>query len=335
MSIQIDVETDPDPRLKLNTDESYTVKIETYSNQVVISIVSASFAGVRHGLETLSQMILLDQSTGLLITLSNVLVKDAPSYKYRGLMIDTARNYIPVSDLLRTIDGMATCKLNTFHWRITDVTSFPLYMPEHHQLFEYGAYDRSLVYTEEHIKVIVRRASIRGIRVVIEVTAPGPVGRAWSWSPYTSCAKKNDNFTCDNILCLRLLMHDSIFDTLQSIYSRIIYLTKVDDVFHMSDGLFSLSNCYYLIDDREGFLDKALVRLKLANRGFLPKLPIIWYSAHLNKDLAARSWDKLGVQLFEWVQNPGDQFLTRYRLIHSSRWDLSCDIKKQRCTKYR
>ncbi|KAL0810315.1 hypothetical protein ABMA28_010472 [Loxostege sticticalis] len=335
MYIQIDVDTDPDPRLRLNTEESYTVKIESQTNQVMITIASASFCGVRHGLETLSQMILLDQSTGFLITLTSALVKDAPSYKYRGLMIDTARNYIPMQDLMRTIDAMATVKLNTFHWRITDVTSFPFHIPGYSQLIEYGAYDRSLIYTEHDIKALVHRAGIRGIRVVMEVAAPGPVGRAWSWLPDASCPKKNDNFTCDNILCLRLTVKDGVFDILQAIYTHILELTKVDDVFHLSNGIFSLSNCYYLIEDREGFLDKALERLKLANKGFLPKLPIVWYTTHLTRDMEARTWDKLGVQLNEWVENPSEQFLSRYRVIHSSRWDLSCDVRKQRCTKYR
>ncbi|KAJ8708129.1 hypothetical protein PYW08_010495 [Mythimna loreyi] len=291
MYIQMDVETDPDPRLRLETDESYTIRIETISNQVVIKLVSASFCGIRHALETLSQLILLDQSTGNLITLSNIIIKDAPSYKYRGLMIDTGRNYIPVPDIMRTIDAMATVKLNTFHWRISDVTSFPLYLPAVPQLFEYGSYDRSLVYTKDAIKAVVRRAGIRGIRILLEVAAPGPVGRAWSWLPEATCPTKNQNFTCNNVLCLRLGIHYTVFDILQIIYSEILEMTKVDDVFHLSDGVFSLVNCFNLIESRDGFLDKALERLKLANKGFLPKLPIIWYTAHLTRDLEARTWD--------------------------------------------
>ncbi|KAJ8705945.1 hypothetical protein PYW07_010722 [Mythimna separata] len=335
MYIQMDVETDPDPRIKLGTDESYTVKVETMTNQVVIKLVSASFCGLRHALETLSQLILLDQSTGNLITLSNIIIKDAPSYKYRGLMIDTGRNYIPIPDIMRTIDAMATVKLNTFHWRISGVTSFPLYLPAVPQLFEYGAYDRKLVYTKDAIKAVVRRAGIRGIRILLEVAAPGPVGRAWSWIPEATCPTKNENFTCNNVLCLRLGMHYTVFDILQIIYSEILEMTKLDDVFHLSDGMFSLVNCFNLLESRDGFLDKALERLKLANKGFLPKLPIIWYTAHLTKDLEARTWDRFGVQLTEWQPNPSEQSLSRFKAIHSSRWDLSCEVKKQRCIKYR
>lgn len=276
MNIQIDVDTDPDPRLRINTDESYSIKIET-TNIVKINLTAASFCGIRHALETLSQMILLDQNTGNLITVSNAAIKDAPSYKYRGLMIDTGRNYIPVSDLMRTIDAMATCKLNTFHWRITDSASFPLLLPKLSNLFEFGAYSRQMVYTKEDIKSVVNRAGIRGIRVLIEVAVPGPVGRAWSWSNDATCPKKNDRKTCDNVLCTRLKMQDPVFDVLQHIYSEIIEMTGVEDIFHLSDSIFSLSNCYYLIDEREGFLEKAIDRLRLANKGFLPKLPVIWF----------------------------------------------------------
>ncbi|KAH9636351.1 hypothetical protein HF086_002585 [Spodoptera exigua] len=335
MSIEMDVETDPDPRLRLDTEESYQIKIDTVNNQVVMKLLAASFCGMRHALETLSQVILLDQTTGYLITLSNMVIKDAPSYKYRGLMLDTGRNYIPIPDIIRTIDAMAYSKLNTFHWRISDVTSFPLYLPEIPQLFEYGSYGRNYKYTKEDVRAVVKRAGIRGIRVVMEVAAPGPVGRAWSWVPEATCPSKNRNFTCSNILCLRLGMRDSVFDILQIIYSEILKLTKIEDVFHMSDSIFSLANCFYLVEEREGFLEKALERLKIANRGFLPKLPIVWYSTHLTKDYEARAWDRFGVQLSEWQPNPTEQFLSRFKVIHSSRWDLSCEMKKHRCKRYR
>ncbi|CAF4905504.1 unnamed protein product [Pieris macdunnoughi] len=335
MIIQLDIESDSDPRLRTNTDEAYMVKVDTEKHQVFIKISAVSFCGVRHGLETLSQLILLDQSTGTLITLSHTVIKDAPSYKYRGVMIDTGRNYIPVIDLMRTLDGMATCKLNTFHWRISDVTSFPLKLSKTPELFEHGGYDRSMVYTREDVKAVVKRAGIRGIRVLIEVALPGPVGRPWSWLSDTSCPTKTENFTCNNPLCLRLLMTESVFDVLQNIYAEIIELTKVDDIFHLSDGIFSLMRCNNLIEDRDGYLDKALFRLRIANKGFLPKLPIIWYSTHLSRDFEAKVWEKLGVQLLDWTQNPSEFYLSQFKVIHSTKWDLSCEMKKQRCTRYR
>ncbi|CAK1594861.1 unnamed protein product [Parnassius mnemosyne] len=335
ISVQMEVETDPDPRIRLNTEEAYMLKFETVGSRVNIKVTSASFCGVRHGLETLSQLILLDQASGYLITLSEITIKDAPSYRYRGLMLDTGRNYIPVSDIMRTIDAMASCKLNTFHWRISSDTSFPLQLAKLPLLFEYGAYDRKMVYTKANVQAVVRKAGLRGIRVLIEVTAPGPVGRPWSWLPEATCPRKTDNYTCDNILCTRLLMESSVFDKLQILYSEILEMTGVDDIFHLSDGMFSMTNCYQLINDRDGFLDKTLERLKMANKGFSPKLPIIWYTPHLMKDYEAKTWERLGVQLNDLDPNPGEHYLGKFRVIHSTKWDLSCEMRKQRCIKYR
>ena len=42
-----------------------------------------------------------------------------------GLMVDTARHYLPLSDLKRVIHAMSLLKLNVFHWHIVDAQSFP------------------------------------------------------------------------------------------------------------------------------------------------------------------------------------------------------------------
>lgn len=267
LTILINVESDPDPRIRLNTDEAYYLKIETLTKKVKVSITSTSFCGVRHGLETLSQLMLLDQSTGYLITLSSLHIKDSPTYKYRGIMLDTGRNYLPVKDLVRTVDAMASCKLNTLHWRVSDAASFPLLLPGLENLVRYGAYDSSMIYTEEDVKRVVDRAAVRGIRVVMEVAMPGPVGRAWSWSEEAICPKKINNETCGKENCIRLRLSKKMFSYLKKIYSYIIEMTGVDDVFHLSDGMFSLSNCNHFLHSREHFLDKALDVLKTANKG--------------------------------------------------------------------
>lgn len=64
-----------------------------------------------------------------LVILANAQIKDRPIFSHRGLMLDTARNFIPIIDIKRTIDAMGSSKLNVLHWHATDSQSFPLEIP--------------------------------------------------------------------------------------------------------------------------------------------------------------------------------------------------------------
>jgi hexosaminidase len=91
-----------------------------------VTIRSPTYYGGRHGLETLSQMISLDEITESLQMYAAAAVADRPSFPHRGLLIDTARNYINVPTLKSIISAMSFDKLNVFHWHLTDTHSFPL-----------------------------------------------------------------------------------------------------------------------------------------------------------------------------------------------------------------
>lgn len=95
-------------------------------DQVTIRISAKTMFGIRHGLETLSQLITADTCTTGLLLVKSARIEDRPAYRHRGLLLDTSRNFIPVADIMRTIDGMSTSKFNVFHWHITDSHSFPL-----------------------------------------------------------------------------------------------------------------------------------------------------------------------------------------------------------------
>jgi hexosaminidase len=46
-------------------------------------------------------------------------VEDKPAYVHRGLLVDTARNFITVPTIKQIISAMSYDKLNVFHWHIT------------------------------------------------------------------------------------------------------------------------------------------------------------------------------------------------------------------------
>jgi len=116
-------------------DESYSLYVpaDPVSRRRAF-IVASTTLGLLRGLQTFSQLVYaipaLDVSQGdvtpygtadesvhpLKYITGPVSIKDEPAYPYRGVMLDTSRNFYPVDALKRTIDAMSWAKLNTLHW---------------------------------------------------------------------------------------------------------------------------------------------------------------------------------------------------------------------------
>lgn len=99
-----------------------------------------NYFGGRHGLETLRQLIVFDAFSKNLVMPSTFEISDSPKYKYRGILLDTARNFVSVPVIMKTIEAMSANKLNTFHWHITDSQSFPFNSKTHPQFTKFGAF---------------------------------------------------------------------------------------------------------------------------------------------------------------------------------------------------
>lgn len=99
-----------------------------------VEISSETAYGARHALETLTQLIasysVYDKETRgkqwALVMVARAKIRDKPVYPHRGLLLDTARNFLPTKAIQRQINAMAASKLNVLHWHITDSQSFPL-----------------------------------------------------------------------------------------------------------------------------------------------------------------------------------------------------------------
>jgi hexosaminidase len=144
---------------------------EAYSLEVSASsahIQAATVVGAMHGLATLEQLIQSDAS-GYFIPA--VTIHDTPRFRWRGLMIDCGRHFIPVDVLTRTLDGMASVKLNVFHWHLSEDQGFRMESKAFPKLTEFGS--DGLFYTQDEAREIVAYARDRGIRVVPEFDMPG------------------------------------------------------------------------------------------------------------------------------------------------------------------
>lgn len=343
LSVRIVINDSGDPGLRVDTDESYTLALrpmEGTAGTLMADIAARSFCGARHAMETLLQLIWLDPYLGTLLILEAASVDDAPRFRYRGLLVDTAHNYFPIAELMMNIDAMAASKLNTFHWHISDSQAFPLLTNSVPELANYGAHTPGDVYTPEDVRIVVRRARLRGIRVLLEIDAPAHVGHAWSWAP---AAKQEDlafcldveHWTqyCDEPPCGQLNpFNKKVYDLFERLFVEIQRLTGLEDIVHLGGNEIYMRCWEERFNNTKNetmglwlhFTRNLLTRLEKRS-GKLPDLIIFWMS-HLSERFKADLRDyihRIGIQVrnVTWAQT----YVNGLRTImsHEDAWDLN------------
>ncbi|SFN25312.1 hexosaminidase [Izhakiella capsodis] len=165
ISIRIAKRVDPLPNLQ--SDESYCLQVD--KNGVVL--YAATRFGALRGMETLLQLVENGRQSSFIPW---VTINDKPRFAWRGLLLDSARHFLPVEDIKRQLDGMAAARLNVFHWHLTDDQGWRFASQNYPVLTEKGS--DGLFYTQQQMRDIVAYARDRGIRVVPEVDLPGHTG---------------------------------------------------------------------------------------------------------------------------------------------------------------
>ena len=112
-------------------DEAYTLLV----TEAGIYITASTSSGAFYALQSL--MGLLD---GKSLLVNEVEIKDSPHYEFRGLHIDTARNFRPKQFVLDTIKHMASYKLNRLHLHLADDEGWRLEIDGLPELTEVGGY---------------------------------------------------------------------------------------------------------------------------------------------------------------------------------------------------
>jgi hexosaminidase len=155
-------------------DESYNL---TVSAEGDVKLSAVSSIGVLRGLETFTQLFYQHSAGTFWYTpFAPVSIQDAPKFPHRGVMLDTARHFFPVADILRTIDAMAWNKLNRLHVHVTDSQSWPLVIPSMPEVSEKGAYHPTQTYSPADIDNIQKYGAARGVEVYFEIDMPGHIG---------------------------------------------------------------------------------------------------------------------------------------------------------------
>jgi hexosaminidase len=152
-----------------------------------IAVTASTAAGLFYGVQTLRQ--LLPPSIECATAqpgpwdVPAVRIEDAPRFAYRGAMLDVARHFFPVDDVLRVVDHLARYKLNHLHLHLTDDQGWRLAVDSWPRLAPVGGATQvgggpGGYYGRDDYARIVEYAAAHHITVVPEIDLPGHTNAA-------------------------------------------------------------------------------------------------------------------------------------------------------------
>ncbi|MFE6098358.1 beta-N-acetylhexosaminidase [Streptomyces laurentii] len=191
-------------RLRISADaerehgpEGYVLSTDGSVADAAVVIEGGGPAGVFWAAQTLRQLLGPEAHrtarvapAGHAWNLPFLTVTDAPRFRWRGLMLDVARHFMPKTDVLRQLDLMAAHKLNVLHLHLTDDQGWRVEIERHPRLTEVGSWrarskwghressqwnetPHGGFYTHDDLREIVAYAADRHITVVPEIDLPG------------------------------------------------------------------------------------------------------------------------------------------------------------------
>ncbi|HET9388893.1 MAG TPA: family 20 glycosylhydrolase [Steroidobacteraceae bacterium] len=178
-----------DPHRLSADPESYSLDISP--DRIVLS--AAGSRGLLYAAVTLWQLCTASAERSDPIELPALRIEDRPRFRWRGLMLDSARHFQSPGFILQLIDWMALHKLNVLQWHLTDDQGWRLQIRRYPRLTSVGAWrvpagagpaadiDPATgrprlyggFYTQESVRQIVAHAAQRNIAVVPEIDMPG------------------------------------------------------------------------------------------------------------------------------------------------------------------
>ncbi|WP_431948367.1 beta-N-acetylhexosaminidase [Micromonospora marina] len=152
-----------------------------------VRITALTPAGLFHGAQTLRQLLPAAIENSTAVTARWVVpggtIVDRPRFAYRGAMLDVARHFFAVEDVLRVVDHLARYKLNHLHLHLTDDQGWRIAVDSWPRLTEAGGATEvgggpGGWYTRDDYRRIVTYAARRHVTVVPEIDLPGHTNAA-------------------------------------------------------------------------------------------------------------------------------------------------------------
>lgn len=211
----------------------------------VVEISSGSPSGLFYGGVSLWQLLTAqpgDATTATLIAAGTI--ADSPRYRWRGLMLDSARHYQPPAFIEKLIDQMAQHKLNTLHWHLTDDQGWRIEIKKYPLLTEVGAWrvppgpaaaadiDPATgkprvyggFYTQDEIRHLVAYAARRHITIVPEIDMPGHAQAAIAAYPRLGTGDKPKVSVDWGVHTYLLNVDESTFEFIDGVLDEVVEL---------------------------------------------------------------------------------------------------------------
>ncbi|MFE0102818.1 beta-N-acetylhexosaminidase [Streptomyces sp. NPDC059009] len=188
---------DDDNRIVLSINEERAVEgYRIVADDYAIRIEGGSAAGLFWGAQTFRQLLGPEAFRRAPVVERSewhvplCVVEDEPRFRWRGMMLDVARHFMPKEGVFRYLDLLAAHKLNVFHFHLTDDQGWRIEIKRYPKLTEVGSWrprtkwghraselwsetPHGGYYTQDDIREIVAYAHARHIAVVPEIDIPG------------------------------------------------------------------------------------------------------------------------------------------------------------------
>lgn len=198
MEINLDINSDI-----IITKDAYSINIDDYG----IEMTGNNETGLFYAIQTFKQLLFHYHDH-----LPYCEIEDDPVYYWRGLHLDVARHFMPLSFIKKLLDQMALLKLNRFHWHLTDDQGWRIESKKFPKLIEIGSKrnDEDGVYcgyySQEQIKDLVAYAKERHIEIIPEIDMPGHTQAMIAAYPNLSCVDNQEVWNkwgvSETVLCM-------------------------------------------------------------------------------------------------------------------------------------
>ncbi len=220
--------------------EGYSLNISP--ERMVVS--AADSRGLFYGAVTLWQL-MTSGSAAESIALPALTIHDSPRFRWRGLMLDSARHFQSPAFIKEFIDWMSLHKLNVLHWHLVDDQAWRLEIRKYPKLTSVGAWrvpagaaesdiDPATgkprlyggFYTQEEVRDIVAYAAERHIVIVPEIEMPGHASAAVAAYPELGVAgRKVSEVPADwGVYATLFNVDESTFSFLEDVMTEVMAL---------------------------------------------------------------------------------------------------------------